>query len=189
MTAKETLKTRARALAGPTASPATGAATANEDAGAVLEVVEFRLASETYAIERALVRSVLPLKDLTPLPGTPSFVRGVVNVRGQIVPVIDIRKFFDLPEAGIADVHMIIIVHHQGVELGIDADAVTTVRAFPLSAIAPSLPTLTGIRAQYLKGVSRDHVVILDAAKILSDPKIVVDEQVEAIQTPAEMIL
>jgi purine-binding chemotaxis protein CheW len=180
VTAKEILKSRARALSRPPAA---------QDDGATLQVVEFRLAGETYAIEHAMVRGVVPLKDLTPLPCTPGFVRGVVNVRGQIVPVIDIRKFFDLPEAGIADVHVIIIVHHKGVELGIDADAVTIVRAIRLSDVQPSLPTLTGIRAQYLKGVSREHVVILDAAKILSDPKIVVDEQVEAIQTPAEMIL
>jgi purine-binding chemotaxis protein CheW len=172
MTAKETLKARARALARP--------ASGDANAGPALEVVEFRLANETYAIEHAFVRGVLPLKELTPLPCTPAFLRGVVNVRGQIVPVIDIKKFFDLPEAGIADVHVIIVVHFQGVELAIDADAVTTVRSILLDSVQPSLPTLTGIRAQYLKGVTSNHAVILDAAKILSDPKIVIDEQIEA---------
>jgi purine-binding chemotaxis protein CheW len=173
MTTKEILKARAKALAFP--------AVHSRNTGQTLEVLEFRLAWEHYAIEQAFVREVVALKELTPLPCTPSFVRGIVNVRGQIVPVIDIKKFFDLPETGIADVHMIIIVHSLGVELGIEADAVTGVRAISLGDIQQSLPTLTGIRAQYLKGIANDHKVILDVSRILADPKILVDEEVHSL--------
>jgi purine-binding chemotaxis protein CheW len=168
---KEILKSRARILARP-------ADTAVK--GKWLDVVEFRLAGESYGIEHKCVREVVPLKELTPLPCTPAFMRGIVNVRGQIVPVIDIKRFFELPEAGIADVHMIVILQSSGVALGIEADSVTGVRAVDLDRIQPSLPTLTGIRAQYLKGVSDEHLVILDAAKIMADPKIIIDEEVEA---------
>ena len=63
--------------------------------GEYLEVVEFLLAYETYAIETAYVREVYPLKELTVLPCTPPFVLGIINVRGQILSVIDIKKFFD----------------------------------------------------------------------------------------------
>jgi purine-binding chemotaxis protein CheW len=132
------------------------------------------------------VREVVSLKEPTPLPCTPPFVRGIVNIRGQIVPVINIKKFFDLPESGIVDVHMIIIVHSQGVELGIEADAVTGVRAIALGSIQPSLPTLTGIRAHYLKGITDEHVVILDAPRVLSDPKLIVDEEVQPELTKLE---
>ena len=169
---KEILKSRARALA----RPADAAVVKSQ----LLEVVEFRLAGERYAIEHTYVREVVPLKDLTELPCTPSFMRGIVNVRGQIVPVIDVKRLFELPEAGIADIHMIVILQSSGIPLGIEADSVTGVRAIDLNSIQASLPTLTGIRAQYLKGVSDEHVVVLDAAKILADPKIIVDEEVQA---------
>ncbi len=145
-----------------------------------LEVIEFRLAKERYAIEHALVREVVALKEFTPLPCTPVFMPGIINVRGQILPLIDIKKFFDLPDAGITDLHLVIIVRAADVELGILADAITGVLAIPTDAIQSSLPTLTGIRSQYLKGVTDQMLVILDAAKILGDPRIVVDEEVQA---------
>jgi len=168
--AKEILKARARELARPFKD--------RDATDSLLQVIEFRVAQERYAIEQAYVREVYPLRDLTPLPCTPAFVLGIINVRGQILPVIDIRKFFDLPESGITDLHAVIIVHGNDVELGILADAITGARSIPLRAIQPSLPTLTGIRAAYLKGVSDEHVVILNAAQILADPKLVVDEEV-----------
>jgi purine-binding chemotaxis protein CheW len=168
--AREILKTRARSLARPVDR--------REDAES-LHVVEFRLAKERYAIEQSYVREVHPLKDLTPLPCTPAFLLGLINLRGQILPVIDVKRFFDLPEAGITDLHLVLIVHAQNVELGILADAVAGTRSIPLNTVQPSLPTLTGIRAEYLRGVSDEHVVILDAGQILADTKLVVDEQVE----------
>jgi purine-binding chemotaxis protein CheW len=167
----EILKIRARALA---RRPNDAAAT-----GRLIDVIEFKLAGERYAIEQTYVREVVPLKELTPLPCTPPFMRGIVNVRGQIVPVIDIKRFFELPEGGIADVHMLVIVQCLGCALGLEADAVMGVRAIDPANMQPSLPTLTGIRAQYLKGVTNEQVVILDALKILGDPKIVVDDEVE----------
>jgi purine-binding chemotaxis protein CheW len=170
--AREILKTRARALAQPRKH--------DQDAdGQTLSVIEFRLAQERYAVEQKHVREVHPLKELTPLPCTPAFVRGMINVRGQILPVIDVKKFFDLPEAGITDLHMVIIVHSKEMELGILADAVTGVRLIPQGVCQPSLPTLTGIRAQYLRGVTDQHIAILDVPSILNDPRIVVNEQVE----------
>ena len=85
---------------------------------------------------------------------------------GQIMPVLNVKKFFDLPDAGITDLHMVIIVHAQNVELGILADAVAGVRSIALEDIQPSLPTLTGIRAAYLKGITNEHVAILDAPEL-----------------------
>ena len=142
-----------------------------------IDIVEFGLANETYAIETAFVREVYPLKELTPLPGTPPFVSGIINVRGQILSVIDIKKFFDLPEKGLTDLHKVIIVHQGGMELGILADDVFGVRSIFSDEIGPPLFTLTGIRAEYLRGVTKEALIILDAGKMLSDPKIVVHEQ------------
>src|ERR1700674_394481 len=169
--AAQILRARAQALARPPAhTPA---------AGTLLEVLEFRLAQERYALETRYVREVYPLKDLTPLPCTPPFVLGIVNVRGRILPVLDIKKFFDLPEQGLTDLHRIILVGGNDLELGLLADVVVDVRTIPVDRLQPSLPTLTGVRDQYLKGVTAERLVVLDLGRILADPKIIVHEEVE----------
>lgn len=143
-----------------------------------IEVVEFSLAYEEYAIESSYIREVYAMKELTAVPGTPPFVLGIINVRGQILSVIDIKKFFDLPEKGLADLNKIIIIHDNTMEFGILADVVLGTRCIMLSEIQQSLPGITGIRAQYLKGVTRERVVVLDAGKLLSDKNIIVHEEV-----------
>ena len=143
-----------------------------------LEVVEFVLAYENYAIESEYVSEVYPLKEFTPLPCTPDFVLGIINVRGRIISIVDLKKFFDLPEKGIADLNRIIIIQSDQNELGILADSISGVRSIPIDEIQSSLPTLTGIREEYLKGVVGDRIVVLDAARILSDRKIIVHEEV-----------
>lgn len=169
--AREILRARARALArSPVAAP---------PAESLLEVLEFRLAREHYAVETRHVREVVPLKQLTSLPCTPPFVLGLVNLRGHVLPVFDIRKFFDLPEQGLTDLHRIVFIHGQDMEVGLLAEAVETVRSIPLESLQPSLPTLTGIRGDYLKGVTAGRLIVLDVDRILTDPRIVVDEAVE----------
>jgi purine-binding chemotaxis protein CheW len=137
-----------------------------------LDVVEFFLAYERYAIESSWVREVHPLKEITPLPGTPAFVLGIINVRGRIVSVVDLKKFFDLPTRGLADLNRVIIIGDAVMEFGILADSVTRVRQIPADELQPPLPTLTGVRADYLQGVNADGLVVLDVARLLSDPKI-----------------
>jgi purine-binding chemotaxis protein CheW len=163
------LRARAQTLAREPVQPADGP---------VLEVVEFLLAGERYAIETAYLREVQPLKDLTPVPCTPAFVRGIINVRGQILAVMDLKKLFDLPEEGLHDLHKVLIVQTADMELGILADDVIGNRSIPVSALQPGLPTLTGIRAEYLKGVTADRLAVLDAGKLVADKKLVVDEEV-----------
>lgn len=141
-----------------------------------VEVVEFALAFETYAVPIRFVREVLAIKELTPVPCAPPFVAGIVNVRSQILPVIDLKRFFDLPEEGIADLHHIIIFRGETLEVGVLADLVTGVRSLSLANLQCSLPTLAGIRADFIEGVTQDGKVLLDAEKILSDRRLVVEE-------------
>lgn len=141
-----------------------------------LEVVEFLLAHETYGVETRYVREVYPLEDLTPLPCTPAFVLGIVNLRGEILSVIDIKKFFDLPEKGLTDLNKVIVLQSETMVFGILADSIRGVRSIPVSAIQPSLPTLTGVREKYLKGVTGERTVILDAETLLADEQILVRE-------------
>jgi purine-binding chemotaxis protein CheW len=169
--AAQILRARAKALARPSEHAPASAS--------LLEILEFRLAQECYALETRYVHEVYPLKDLTPLPCTPPFVLGIVNVRGRILPVFDLKKFFDLPEQGVTDLHRIILLEDNGVELGLLADAVVGVRSIPADSVQPSLPTLTGIRSEYLKGVTAERLVVLDVARILADPKIIVHDEVD----------
>ena len=144
----------------------------------MLELLVFRVASEHYAVESRHVAGVHPLRELTPLPCTPAFVRGIVNVRGRILPVLQINRFFELPEQGLTDLHRVIHVHGADLELGLLADAIVGVRNIAAETLQRSLPTLTGIHAEYLKGVSDERLVVLDLDRILSDPRIIVHEEV-----------
>jgi len=143
-----------------------------------LTVAEFMLANERYGIELKNIIEVYPLKDLTPMPCTPPFILGIFNVRGQIQTIIDIKKFFDLPDKGLSDLNKVIIVHARGMEAGILADTILGIRSIPLSQVQATLPTLTDIRAEYMKGVTSDQLIILDVEKIFSDEKIIVNEEV-----------
>ena len=144
-----------------------------------LEVVEFLLAYEKYGIESAYVREIHPLRELTPVPCTPPFVLGIINVRGQIISVIDIKRFFDLPERGLTDLNKVIILRNKEMEFGTLADVILGVVRVPRRNLQPTLPTLTGIREEYLKGIAADRLAILDAEKLLSDKKLIVHEEIE----------
>ena len=143
-----------------------------------IEVVEFTLSDERYAFETRHVSKVYPPGEITPLPCTPAFVYGIAYVKGEIISVIDIRKFFDLPERGLSNSNKIIILHSDEMEIGILADSISGVYSIALNKIEPSLPTLTGIREEYLAGVTKERVVILDGAKLLEDRSIIVHEEV-----------
>jgi purine-binding chemotaxis protein CheW len=164
------LKARAEALA------------RESDEGALaresLEVVSFLLGQEKYGVETRYVREVCPLNELTPLPGTPRFVLGVVNVRGQVLSVVDIGRLFDLPQRGVGDLDRIIVLQDGGMELGILGNSILGVVQVRTDELQPSLPTLTGLRGEYLRGVTPDRMAILDAARLLSDENIIVREEV-----------
>jgi purine-binding chemotaxis protein CheW len=167
---KSILKARARELAQETVEKSADEAT--------IEVIEMLLAQEAYGIESSYVREVYPLKELTSLPGTPPFVLGIVNVRGQIISVVDLRRFFGLPEMDITEKSKIIIMRHAEMEFSILADEIRGVCSIATEEIRPPLPTLTGVRAEYLRGVTKERLVVLDAEKILSDRKMVIHEEV-----------
>ncbi|MEO5970034.1 MAG: chemotaxis protein CheW [Bdellovibrionia bacterium] len=166
---KTILKERARKLAEPL----------KDDSLQInhVEVLEFLLATENYGIESSFVREVYPLKDFTVLSTAPAFVFGIINVRGEILSIIDIRKFFDLPVVDLSDLNRVIIVHNQEMNFGILAERVVGLRTIDKVDILPPLPTLQGIRREYLKGITKEQLVILDGFKLLSDKNIIVGEQ------------
>lgn len=153
---------------------------AGRDAGSVgadLEVVSFCLADERYALASRHVGEAFPLRGLTPLPCTPPFVAGVVNLRGQILSLVDLKVFFDLPPRKDDGDLMVILIRSETMEMGLLVDPPLEVRRLPLAAIHPPLATLTGVRSAYLHGLAERDLIVLDGRKILEDPSLrVMDE-------------
>ena len=163
------LKARARALAQKPLSHGTD--------GRYIEVVEFMLAEEKYAIELKFVREVYPLKQITPLPGTPAFICGIINVRGEIVSVVDLKKLFELPDTQAKSGMHVVIAAIDEMEFGILADHILGETKIVETAIQKSLPTLTGIREKYLKGVADGCITVLDGGRLLTDKSLYVYQE------------
>ncbi|MEA3187169.1 MAG: purine-binding chemotaxis protein CheW [Chthoniobacter sp.] len=162
---REILHQRAQTLARPPES---------ETKPSSLDVVVFTLGKERYAVESSFVDEVQPLEAMTKVPGVPSFVTGIMNLRGTMLTLLDIKEFFDLPRSGITDVHKIIIVRNKDVQAGLIADKLIGVQTIPIGDLQESLPTLTGIRADYLRGVTAGCLVILDLQKLLGDERLTI---------------
>lgn len=165
---REILRARARELA---------AAPPGDVLGMPLEAVEFQLGPESYAFESSYVAAVFPLTELTRLPGTPPFVLGIIHLRGEIVSLVDLRRFFDLPVQGLSDLNKVLLLQGREMSFGVLADRVEGVRVFDAERLQPALPTLGDRRSEYVRGIAEGRVVVLDAAALLEDPDMIVDEE------------
>jgi purine-binding chemotaxis protein CheW len=166
---RRVLQARARALAKAPAKP---------DDAKRFETLVFSLAGETYGVETRHVREVCQLKDLTAMPCTPPFVAGVMNLRGQILAIVDLRQFFELPAKGLTELNRVIVLRDSDNELGLLADSIDGVRPVTASDLQESLPTLTGIREKFLKGITGQMLAVLDGRRLLADAGLKVNEQV-----------
>jgi purine-binding chemotaxis protein CheW len=167
---KAVLRARAKNLAQEPAS--------QWEAEQYIKVLAFLLARETYAVETLFIREVYPLTELTPLPCTPAHIFGIINIRGQILTIIDIKKFFALPEKGITNLNRVIVVKQGDMALGILADEIIGIRDIPEKGLNPPLPTMTGIHAGDIKGVTGEGILLLDMEKFLNNRQFIVHEEV-----------
>jgi purine-binding chemotaxis protein CheW len=141
-----------------------------------LKVVVFDIAGECYAIETALVREVVRLAGLTPLPGAPDFLAGVTNLRGQILPVIDLRELFGVPGEGAAEPSRVLVLGDGRAEIGVLAETLHEVAALPEERVRePAVPP-AGIGRDCLRGVTPEGLVVLDGAALLRDPRLFIDQ-------------
>lgn len=161
---------RRRAAAFACAAPKT------DEEREVIEIVEFNLDNERYAVESVHVREVYPLRNLTPVPCTPAFIIGIINIRGRILSIINLKTFFDLSNQALGNLNKVIILHSNEMEMGVLADQVTGTARIRVDQLQPALPTMTGARKDYLKGIGPGELVVLDAAKILADQKLIIKE-------------
>ena len=159
---------------------ATLAQTAGEEQeeSAVSQYVSFKLGQERYALEVRLVEEIQLIKELTRIPCTPAFVYGAVNVRGRILPVIDIKSFFGLTPVGLTPTSKIIVVEAGELQLGVIADQVDEVMDIHVDEIKTQIETLSGSSEEFIKGVTDDAVIILDMAKLAQDKRMIIREDV-----------
>ncbi|HUX13601.1 MAG TPA: chemotaxis protein CheW [Spirochaetia bacterium] len=148
-----------------------------------LDLLAFQLSGEKYGLDPRLVNEVCGLIQLTPLPGLPDFVLGIMNLRGRIVSVIDLGKLFGLPERGLTDTDRVIIVGDGTMEFGLLANGVSGILTIPFAAIQESPPTLTGIRRDLLLGVTPDGVAVLDLSRMLSDERVLVGDSRQEVES------
>ncbi len=144
-----------------------------------IEIIEFVLSYEKYGIESSYIKEVYAMKDFTTVPCTPDFVKGITSLRGEIISIVDIKKFFDLPDKGLTDLNRVLIANNGKMRMGILADRILGVKMVLNNDIKTDLKSIKNISSSYLKGITSDHLIILDIDKILTDPNFIVDQEVE----------
>ncbi|AYO30488.1 chemotaxis protein CheW [Biomaibacter acetigenes] len=141
----------------------------------IRQFVEFKLGEEEYGVDILQVKTIERMMPVTRVPKAPSFVEGVINLRGEIVPVIDLKKRFDLPPGQITDNTRIIIVTLEDITVGMIVDSATEVIQLPQEAIEPA-PTITnGIDSNFLDGVGKldgKLLILLNLSKVLKPQEI-----------------
>src|ERR1019366_10209043 len=145
------------------------------EAGAVMEVVRFDLGDERYAPETTYVREILRIRESTPLPGTPDFLVGITNLRGQILAVLDLRRFFGVPPQSNTERSRVIVLGQDRIEFGIFADGVHEVILLQHNEVREPPGSVAGIAREYLRGVTADALIVLDGAVLLKDPRLTID--------------
>jgi purine-binding chemotaxis protein CheW len=141
-------------------------------AGDALEVLTFVLGQERYAVETRYAREVVRLANITPVPGVPSFVMGVTNYRGQILCVLDVRLLLDAPAAGVTNLSRLIVLGAGSAEFGVLADRADEIRSLHADEILASPAAVIGTGREYVRGVTRDALTVLDGAWLLRDPRL-----------------
>ena len=132
------------------------------------------IGDERYGADIIAVREIEPLQRLTPLPGTPAHWAGVVNLRGSMYPVLDLRRYLGLPGASAAE-PKVALVADEGLSIGLMVDDVEEVRHVPLEDINPPLAH-GGARAEVVSGVTSDMLSVLDLHALMSDQSLVVED-------------
>ena len=136
------------------------------------EYLTFIVADEEYGLEILKVREIIGMMDITKVPRTPPFVEGVINLRGKVIAVVDIRRKFELETVPVTEETCIIVVEVKGTEIGLVVDRVSEVRHIEQGSIedAPSFGAL--LDADFLLGIGKtpeNVIMLLDIEKVLGD--------------------
>lgn len=149
-----------------------------------MQLVSFRLAQEEYGIEITRIQEIILMGEITEMPQTPPYIRGLINLRSTVIPIVDLRLRFGLPSQEPTDETRIVVVNVRGKIIGIIVDAVSEVLRVGKDQIAPPPPTIAGLGEDYLVGLAKlDQrlLILLDIDGLLSDQ----ETDREELATPA----
>ncbi len=141
------------------------------DVSEILQLVGFKIGDEEYAVDILMVQEIIRMMQVTKVPNAPDFVDGVINLRGKIIPVIDLRSKLGLKRKETDKDKRIIVVEVSNKTVGFIVDAVTEVLRIPSSITEPPPDIITNVRSEFIKAVGKleDRLLILiDLEKILS---------------------
>jgi len=137
-----------------------------------MQLVSFHLADETYGIEITKIREIILMGEITRIPQTPHYVKGLINLRSTVIPVIDLRARFGLAENELTDESRIMVLNVGTRTIGIIVDAVSEVLRVTNDQIAPAPPTVASLGNEYLNGLVKlddQLLILLDIEKILGE--------------------
>ncbi len=141
-----------------------------------LQMINFMVGGEEYAVDIQKVREVIYMREITPLPRTLPFVKGIINLRGEVIPVIDLREKFGLDHDAYTSQTNVIIVETSGKCMGVVVDRVSHVIRLSSGELAPPPPLIGGLSGAYVLGVGKlqdRFVVVLDIEKILTTAEMI----------------
>lgn len=153
------------------------------------QLVIFRLAEEHYGVDIAGVREIITWQPVTRMPKAPAFMEGVLNLRGNVIPVVDLRKRFEFPELAHGNETRIIVVEICGQVVGLVVDAVTEVLQVSARSIEPAQGLAVNVNATFVRGVAKVGqrlIVLLDLDELLeARERAAILTQVEERTAPA----
>ncbi|HEY7629747.1 MAG TPA: chemotaxis protein CheW [Thermoleophilaceae bacterium] len=146
-----------------------------ETSGETIGMVVLVVGEERYGVDVQDVQEIEPLDKITPIPGTPAFWSGVVNLRGSMYPVLDIERYLGLPASAEVENPKVALVSRGGLSVGLLVDEVAEIRKVRSSEIGP--PVADGLsKAEVVRGVTPDMLSVLDLEALLADPTLVVED-------------
>jgi len=148
-----------------------------------MQLVSFRLAQEEYGIEITKVQEIILMGEITRVPQTPDYIKGLINLRSTVIPIVDLRLRFGLAQEEATDETRIMVVNVAGKTIGIIVDAVSEVLRISHEQIAPPPPTVAGLGREYLTGLVKLEnrlLILLDIDKILGHEETAAVEAVGA---------
>jgi purine-binding chemotaxis protein CheW len=146
------------------------------------QLVVFDLNQEAYGVDISQVREIIRMQEITRVPRAPEFIEGVINLRGKMIPVVDLRTRFSMPGTERTDQHRIVVVDVSGQDIGMVVDAVTEVSRIPSTSIEPPSNVITTNDSEYLTGIVKTDeklIILLDITKVISDADVDALEDVQ----------
>jgi purine-binding chemotaxis protein CheW len=136
-----------------------------------IQVVSFKLGSEEYGVDIAQVQEINRMVSITHVPRAPQFMEGVINLRGQLIPIIDLRARFGMPRTEHTKNTRIVVTEIGAKRVGMVVDSVSEVLRLATEHIEEAPEMITGVDTEYIRGVGKIEdrlIILLDLARIIS---------------------